>query len=327
MSGIVLCITHSGDFYTIDNVMAALAQRGYDPVRIDSDRFPMELRISGRPETGATFVTGDRSFEAGEVVGLWRRKVFMPKFDDGLDAQFVEGCIRESAAAFSGLLGTFRHLPSVNPFGSDRRGEDKLWQLAEARKAGLTVPRTLIGNDPEQVRAFYKTCGGKVVTKMLTPLTISMGRPSAFVYTSEITEEDLTELDGLRYSPMIFQEKIEKDVELRVAYVDGKVFTGTIDASESQKGQTDWRRSESGANQWAAGSVTEELRAKMQTMMEAMGLIFGAFDFIRTPEGEHVFLEVNPAGEWGMLEKYLDLPIADAIAEALHVRIRQASLS
>ena len=37
--------------------------------------------------------------------------------------------------------------------------------------------------------------------------------------------------------------------------------------------------------------------------MEALGLRFGAIDFIRTPEGEHVFLEVNPSGEWGMLEK------------------------
>ena len=49
----------------------------------------------------------------------------------------------------------------------------------------------------------------------------------------------------------------------------------------------------------------------------ALGLVFGAVDLIRTPDGEHVFLEVNPAGEWGMLERDLGLPIADALAEAL----------
>jgi hypothetical protein len=38
---------------------------------------------------------------------------------------------------------------------------------------------------------------------------------------------------------------------------------------------------------------------------------------ICTPAGEHVFLEVNPSGEWGMLERDLGLPIADAIAGAL----------
>ena len=51
--------------------------------------------------------------------------------------------------------------------------------------------------------------------------------------------------------------------------------------------------------------------------MASLDLAFGAIDVIRSPDGGHVFLEVNPAGEWGMLERDLGCPIADAIAEAL----------
>ena len=51
--------------------------------------------------------------------------------------------------------------------------------------------------------------------------------------------------------------------------------------------------------------------------MSDLGLVFGAVDLICTPAGEHVFLEVNPSGEWGMLERDLGLPISEAIAEAL----------
>jgi hypothetical protein len=40
-------------------------------------------------------------------------------------------------------------------------------------------------------------------------------------------------------------------------------------------------------------------------------------DFIVIPSGEYVFLEINPLGEWRMLEKDLNLPIASAIADAL----------
>ena len=37
-----------------------------------------------------------------------------------------------------------------------------------------------------------------------------------------------------------------------------------------------------------------------------------------TPDDdEPVFLEVNPAGEWGWLERDLGYPIGDALAEAL----------
>jgi glutathione synthase/RimK-type ligase-like ATP-grasp enzyme len=51
--------------------------------------------------------------------------------------------------------------------------------------------------------------------------------------------------------------------------------------------------------------------------MRRLGLAYGAIDLIETPEGGHVFLEVNPGGEWGMLEHDLGLPISEAIADAL----------
>ena len=40
-------------------------------------------------------------------------------------------------------------------------------------------------------------------------------------------------------------------------------------------------------------------------------------DLIVTPAGETVFLELNPSGEWGMLERDLGLPIGAALAEEL----------
>jgi hypothetical protein len=34
-------------------------------------------------------------------------------------------------------------------------------------------------------------------------------------------------------------------------------------------------------------------------------------------EDRHIFLELNPAGEWGWLQRDLGFPIAEAIAETL----------
>ena len=41
----VLLVTHSGDFFTIDRVAAALARRGVRFFRLDTDRFPTELEL------------------------------------------------------------------------------------------------------------------------------------------------------------------------------------------------------------------------------------------------------------------------------------------
>jgi hypothetical protein len=51
--------------------------------------------------------------------------------------------------------------------------------------------------------------------------------------------------------------------------------------------------------------------------MARLGLIFGAVDFRVTPEGEHVFFEVNPAGEYLFVVDRTTLPIPQAIAAAL----------
>jgi D-alanine-D-alanine ligase-like ATP-grasp enzyme len=52
-------------------------------------------------------------------------------------------------------------------------------------------------------------------------------------------------------------------------------------------------------------------------LMRIFGLQYGAVDFRVTPEGEHVFLEVNPAGEFLFISRRTGQPIAEAVAAAL----------
>ncbi len=54
---------------------------------------------------------------------------------------------------------------------------------------------------------------------------------------------------------------------------------------------------------------TKELCKKM---LLQLGLTYGAFDFIRMPDGNLIFLELNPTGEWAWLEEKLHLPMRDA---------------
>ncbi len=182
---------------------------------------------------------------------------------------------------------------------------------------GLEVPRTLVTNDEARVRSFFEQVRGRMVAKMQTPLTQSMQGGNPFVYTTAIGPEHLEELDGLRYSPMVFQERLDKARELRVAVVAGRCLVGAIDASRSVAGQVDWRRSRPDEVRWEPGELPADVAERLGRLMESLDLVYGAVDFIVTPEGRHVFLEVNPGGEWGMLERELGLPIAAALAEAL----------
>src|SRR6185503_6963201 len=159
--------------------------------------------------------------------------------------------------------------------------ENKLRQLRLARALGLCVPRTLVTNDPDAVRAFRAEVG-TLVTKMLTPLSVSMGKAELFVRTTELGDEDLADLDGLRASPMVFQERIEKRRELRVACVGARVFAGAIDASRSQAGRTDWRGARPDEASWEPAALAPGAARALRELLERLGLVYGAADLIET---------------------------------------------
>jgi hypothetical protein len=50
-------------------------------------------------------------------------------------------------------------------------------------------------------------------------------------------------------------------------------------------------------------------------VLQALGLVFGCFDFVVTPAGEYVFLEVNEAGQFLFVERSTGQPLLDAFSE------------
>ena len=317
---VVLLLTHSGDFYTIDLVSHALARRGVCSIRFNTDLFPSSIKLSARAgdeRTAHLFTETGEQVSAREVRAVWARKLWSPRLSDDLDERYRSMCIGESAAALEGFLDALHNARWVNDLQRQRDAENKQRQLRLAGHAGLRVPRTLVTNDPAEARRFFAETESQTVAKLLRPLTVSMDTANNFVYTNRVREEDLAGADTLRHCPMVFQELIPKAYELRVACVAGEVFAGALDASGTSRGHTDWRRAAPDECRWQKAELPTEVASGLQVLMSELGLVFGAVDLICTPSGEHVFLEVNPGGEWGMLERDLGLPISEAIAEAL----------
>ena len=156
-----------------------------------------------------------------------------------------------------------------------------------------------------------------MVAKLLTPISYGMEHSSFFLYTSAVQEQDLEEAETLRYCPMVFQEEIPKLRELRVISVANNLFVGALDASRYALKTMDWRNVNPKDCPWEPYELKGEVVNHLNCLMSKLGLVYGALDLIQKPDGEYIFLEVNPTGEWGMLERDLDLPISKAIAKAL----------
>ncbi|WP_434387992.1 MvdC/MvdD family ATP grasp protein [Melittangium boletus] len=318
----VLLLTHEADHFTVDRVAAAVSRRGVRPVRIDVEGFPARWELTsvlGPSGEDVVLHTPAGAVHAWQVHAVWLRRRPAPRLEASLDPAWREGRARAARAALEGALDGLSAAGCrfINPLEADAAAENKARQLRLARQLGLEVPRTVVTNDPARVRAFFEEVQGRMVAKMLTPLSQSMRGDAPFVYTSAIRPDHLEHLDGLRHGPMVFQERLDKAHALRVAVVGARCFTGALEASRSAAGQVDRRRARHEESPWAHGTLPPAVAGRLVRLVAALGLVYGAADFIVTPEGRCVFLEVNPGGEWGMLERNLELPISEALADAL----------
>jgi hypothetical protein len=321
----VLIVTHSEDNECVEMVTAALERRGARAVRFDTDRFPGESSLRLRIDHGGRALELEQrgvTFDLGELTAVWHRRLaFSKSVPESLERQLRAASLEETRRVVLGMLASLTCF-ELDPWARIRLAESKQLQLELARAVGLAVPRTLITNDPAAVRAFWDECAGRVVTKMMASFAIHEDGKEKVVFTTPLKTDDLDALDGLRLCPMTFQEQLEKRIELRVTVVGRRVFAAAIDSNALERSRTDWRREGLAlVDRWRPYALPAEVERKLLALMDALGLNYGAADFVVTPEDRHVFLEVNPAGEFFWLERGNPLGISDALADVLLGRV------
>jgi glutathione synthase/RimK-type ligase-like ATP-grasp enzyme len=201
-----------------------------------------------------------------------------------------------------------------------RAAEHKPRQLELAFELGLDVPPTLTTNDPHAVRVFWNMCRGRVVVKALSSFAIydEAGREQV-VFTSPLAREDLLHLDQLALAPMTFQGHLDKIVELRVTLIGGRVFAAAVDSQALERARVDWRKEGNRLlRAWSPYSLPPDVAERLLQLAARLGLSYGAVDIVVAPNGRHVFLEINPAGEWFWLDDVFGpRALSTAIAETL----------
>ncbi|HEX5876171.1 MAG TPA: hypothetical protein VFY60_16090 [Pyrinomonadaceae bacterium] len=318
----ILIITHSDDNESVARVAEAIARKGGRTIRFDTDRYPTGVRLTayyGRPgDERLTLTNEEGEFDLREVTAIWHRRLsFGARLPATLDGQLRHASLGETSAAAHGMLASLKafrmdHLHHI------RHAENKQLQLQVARELGLDTPRTLTTNDPAAVRTFAKNCESGMVTKMLSSFAVYDEGRELVVFTNAVKPEDLEDLSGLSLCPATFQELLPKALELRVTIVGHRVMSAALDSKISARAAHDWRRDGVRMIQdWQPYQLPQEIEQKILRLMDHFSLNYSAIDIILTPDGQHVFLELNPSGEFFWLERTPGLPISDAIADLL----------
>jgi glutathione synthase/RimK-type ligase-like ATP-grasp enzyme len=253
--------------------------------------------------------TPDGDVDLAEVRSIWRRRFGAWRVRDEItDPVARRFAWSEGNEAATGLLGS---APArwINPEAADAAAGLKIVQLQRASALGLDIPATLVTNEPDRARAFIDEHGtGKTIRKAFRALADS-ARP-----THIVTPDDFAKIADVELAPVILQEYIDADADLRVTVIGDDLFTAVI--RPQPEDAVDFRPG-FGRADVEAGELPDAVAEALLALCRGFGLVYAAIDVRRTPDGRHVFLEVNPAGEFLFASRRTGQPVAEALAALL----------
>jgi glutathione synthase/RimK-type ligase-like ATP-grasp enzyme len=314
----ILVLTSSPD-PCADLVQRAVEEREGRMFRLETGRFPTDVQLRFESDGAGRIDTGGFSLPLAEISALWIRHI---EAGDGLPAELDpmlrKACRVQSRSALRALtecLPVFQ----LDPLDVLQRAPHKPRQIQIARSLGLDVPRTLLTNDPDAVRAFAAGCPGGLVTKMIdSSVWIETEAGKEAIYTRTLETEELEALEGLDLCPMLFQERIPKARELRITVVGSRMFIAAVDSSASIEGADDWRRDRALVGSFRpCDDLPESVRERIFALLDQLGLNFATVDMIYTPDDRYVFIEVNTVSFFEFVERSAGLPISAAVADLL----------
>lgn len=186
---------------------------------------------------------------------------------------------------------------------------NKLIVLEAAKKAGLLVPDYFLAENTEEVipgKTIVKSITGNVILESINK------HEDGIMYTTVIQE---AEKEGFFIS--FFQEKIEKDFEIRSFYMNGKFRSMAIFSQNDEQTKTDLRKYNlDKPNRNVPYNLPSDIEKKAGLLMKSLGLNSGSLDFIKSGN-LYYFLEVNPIGQFGNVSADCNYFLEKEIAEYL----------
>ncbi|EJL71242.1 grasp-with-spasm system ATP-grasp peptide maturase [Chryseobacterium populi] len=184
---------------------------------------------------------------------------------------------------------------------------NKLLVLEQAQKVGLDVPFHFLADNTDELilnNTITKSITGNVLLESLNK------NSNGIMYTAIVDKQEKE-----NFFISFFQEKIEKDFEIRSFYLNGKFWSMAIFSQNDDKTKIDLRRYNlRKPNRNIRYNLPQSIEKKIHRLMGDLDLNCGSIDLLKSDD-QFYFLEINPIGQFGNVSAdcnyYLEKEIAD----------------
>ncbi len=274
---------------------------------MNTEDFPQCLKLSLNIRNNnfirGTFLSDTINLPLEDIRSIWYRRPSLPAFDDvEMDPGVREFCTKESYYALEGLWASLDVFWVSDPFNI-RKAENKSFQLHQASGIGFLIPRTLISNNPQEIKGFFEQCENGIIIKPVRTGILQINEEEKIIFTNVVKPSDMEHLDMALMAPSIYQEKIPKRYDIKVTVIGEKVFATEIHSQQFEEAKIDWRRGENPDIPHKRHELPSDIGEKCVRLNKMLGLQFSAIDLALDADGQYYFLEINPNGQWAWIEE------------------------
>lgn len=177
---------------------------------------------------------------------------------------------------------------------------NKLEVLHRAKKIGINIPESFIVTKKKRlIELFQKK---SYITKPYYETSyIEYGDIGFQNYTTALNKVDFLSMEEDIF-PTLIQEKIEKEFELRIFYIQGQFFSMAIFSQQSSKTEVDFRNYNfDNPNRTVPYKLPKNIEKKFSLLFGELKLNCGSIDMIYSKNKKLIFMEINPVGQFGMI--------------------------
>lgn len=299
----ILVLTNASDA-TADFMCDRLTREDIDFFRLNTESVVKEasFRLDG---TGLNLHYGSRAYTPEDISCIWLRRP-RPIAIDTANPYEAKHTASEWAEALGGFLSCVPMPRWINHPSANSAASYKLEQLRRASNLGLRTPETLVTQSPDEAMSFFSKHRGSVIVKPISGGYIERETPTndTQIYTSRVSKRDMDNAHLIRRCPTLFQEKINKSTDARVTVIDDSI-TPLLMYREDPDGHqiTDIRRDNMSDVTYRQTAMPELDRFLLIKLLRSYNLRYAAVDYAVNQQGEWIFLEINPGGQWAWLDQ------------------------
>ncbi|MCT4793645.1 MULTISPECIES: MvdC/MvdD family ATP grasp protein [Exiguobacterium] len=314
----ILIITDAFDSHA-ERVISNIEAEGIPFFRFNLDVEALKTTTISIFEETCIIRQNDSVISMDDISVVWVRRAFVELTLEEMKNQSTGFKIwkNEWNKTLNGLYLRLKKKTWLNELNQAFKGENKYSQLAIAKKIGFNIPKTIVSNDKKALVEFSRNYD-KVVFKLMTQdFYPDLQGGYQGLYVNTVNKQQLAEFSEIGENPIVLQEFIKKQYEVRYTVVAEKHFVCKIDSQASEKTSIDWRRYDIPNTPHFEITPPKEIVKKVQEFMRVLDLNYGAFDFVVTQENEWYFLEINCFGQWLWIEDLTGMNISAEISNWL----------